>query len=314
MIVKNRHARTKKDTGSIMPENNDQSLAIACSAGGFKGVFVHGVLSALEAGGLYADAYAGASSSVFPAICAALGRADEIGLRYWRSALETLGQPGNGMSQVVLRSIAESRHEIRTLFQPGRARFLIAASTVKTAEGAELTQGDGARRLGRRLLLAAARGDGSWADEHLDAFLFDTAATDEEHRLTANNVDEVIYASTRMLHAWGVPAWVAGRPFVDASYTCACPALELAQRGYTEVIAVATEHGMLFRDIFRREPISGVWQDVPIHVIRPERDPGEMGAGFTDMTEEGMVRVYEYGKEKGREFLGGWRPRGLMPE
>jgi len=297
-----------------MPENNVHSLAIACSAGGFKGVFVHGVLSALEAGGVRADAYAAASSSVFPSICAAIRQADEIGLRYWCSALATLEQPGNGMSEVVLRSIAESGHLIRTLFQPGRARFFIAASAVKTAEGAEQTQGDSARRLGRRLLLSAARGDGSWADEHLDAFLFDSTAFDEEHRLTADNIDEVIYASTRMLHAWGIPAWVAGRPYVDASYTCACPALEMAQRGYSEVIAIATEPGMLFRDIFRREPIPNAWQGVPIHVIRPESDPGEMGAGFTEVSEEGMVAVYEYGKEKGREFLGGWHPGRLMTE
>ncbi len=73
-----------------MPANNVQSLAIACSAGGFKGVFVHGVLSALEAGGVHADAYAAASSSVFPSICAAIGQADEVGLRYWHNALETL--------------------------------------------------------------------------------------------------------------------------------------------------------------------------------------------------------------------------------
>ncbi len=85
-----------------MPGNNVQSLAIACSAGGFKGVFVHGALSALEAAGVHADAYAAASSSVFPSICAAIRQADEVGLRYWRGALQTLGQPGNGMSEVVL--------------------------------------------------------------------------------------------------------------------------------------------------------------------------------------------------------------------
>lgn len=289
-----------------MPGKISQSLAIACSAGGFKGVFVHGVLSALEAGGVHADAYAAASSSVFPSICAAIGQADEVGLRYWRSALQTLRQTGNGMSEVVLRSIAESGPVLfNLLFQPGAPRFFIATSAVKTAAGAEQTQGDGARRLGRRLLLSAVRGDRSWVDEHLQACLFDSAAADEEYRLTIDNINEVIYASTRMLHTWTIPAWVAGRPYVDASYTCACPALEMAQQGYTEVIAVATEPGPLYRDIFRSELIPDVWQGVPIHVIRPERGPGEMGAGFTDVTEEGMVAVYEYGKEKGKEFLGG---------
>ncbi len=287
-----------------MPGNNARSLAIACSAGGFKGVFVHGVLSTLEAAGVHADAYAAASSSVFPSICAAIGQADEVGLRYWRSALQTLGQPGKGMSEVVLRSISESGPVLfNLLFQPSTPRFFIVTSAVKTTAGAEQTQGDGARRLGRRLLLSAARGDRSWVDEHLQACLFDSAAPDAEHRLTIDNINEVIYASTRMLHAWTIPAWVAGRPYVDASYTCACPALEMAQQGYAEVIAIATEPGPLYRDIFRSEPIPDVWQGISIHVIRPDRDPGEMGAGFTDMTEEGMVAVYEYGKEKGREFL-----------
>lgn len=151
-----------------------QSLAIACSAGGFKGVFVHGVLSSLETAGVHADAYAAASSSVFPSICAAIGQAGAVGLRYWHSALETLRLPGNGMSEVVLRSIDESGPALfNLLFQPGAPRFCIATSAVETREGAAQTQGDGARRLGRRLLIAAAKGDPSWTDEHLRLQLFD---------------------------------------------------------------------------------------------------------------------------------------------
>jgi len=287
-----------------MPENSSRSLAIACSSGGFKGTFVHGVLSAFEAAGVRADAYATASSSVFPAICAALGEADEVGLKYWRGALQTLSQPGNGMSEVVLQCIADAGPLMfHRLFQPGIPRFIIATSAVKTAEAAEQTQGDGARRLGRRLLLLAARGDRSWADEHLSTHLFDTAVSDDEHRLSIENLAEVIYATTRMLHAWTLPAWVAGRPYLDASYTCACPAIEMAQRGYDEVIAIANEPGALYRDMFQSEPIPAVWEGVPIHIIRPDRDPAEMGADFTEVSEEGLVAVYEYGKEKGRAFL-----------
>jgi hypothetical protein len=287
-----------------MPENDSRSLAIACSAGGFKGVFVHGVLSSLEAAGVRADAYAAASSSVFPSICAVIGQAGKVGLRYWRSALGTLEQPGNGMSEVVLASIAESGPTLFSLlFRPDAPRFFIATSAVKTKEGAEQTQSDGARRLGRRLLLQAARGDRSWADEHLRAHLFDSAASDGEHRLTIDNINEVVYASTRMLHAWTISAWIDGHPYVDASYTCACPAVEMAQAGYSEVIAVATEPGELFRDIFGRESIPDVWAGSSIHIIRPERDLVEMGVNFTDITEEGMVMVYEYGMEKGREFV-----------
>lgn len=287
-----------------MPEGAAPSLAIACSSGGFKGVFVHGVLSAFEAAGIQATAYATASSSVFPAICAASGLADEVGLRYWRGALHTLQQPGNGMSEVVLQSIADSDHLVREqLFQAGRPRFIIATTAVKTAEGAEQTQGDGARRLGRRLLLSAARGDRSWADEHLQAYLFDTAASAPEHQLTADNIGAVIYASTRMLHAWTIPAWIAGRPYIDASYTCACPAIEMAQQGYQHVIAIATEPGPLYRDIFQSEPIPTMYAGVPIHIVQPAINLASMSTDFTSTTEEGMVAAYAYGKERGREFL-----------
>ncbi len=295
-----------------MPENTSQSLAIASSAGGFKGVFVHGVLSALEAAGIRAAAYAAASSSVFPSLSAAVGQANEIGLKYWRVALHTLEQPGEGMSEAVLQSIAASAHILRNApFQPGMPRSFIATSAVITPEGAEQTQGDGARRLGRRLLLQAARGDHSWPDQHLRAYLFDAAASDEEHLLTPENIEEIIYASTRMLHAWTTPAWIAGRPFIDGCYTCACPALEMARHGYREVIAIATEPGVLYRDIFQSEPIPLVWQDAPIHIIRPTIDPAKLGADFTDVTDEGLVAGYEHGLEIGRMFVEEWRGKDI---
>ncbi|MEO8953144.1 MAG: hypothetical protein ABI396_03145 [Ktedonobacteraceae bacterium] len=287
-----------------MPDGRAQSLAIACSAGGFKGVFVHGVHSALEEAGVYADGYAAASSSVFPAVCAAIHQANEIGLRYWRSALHTLQQPGNGMSEVVLHSITESSQPLHNfLLQPDMARFFIATSAVVTAEGAEQTQGDGARRLGRRLLVSAARGDSSWARQHLRKHVFDSAATDAAYRLTPENIDAVIYASTRMLHAWTIPATIAGQAFVDASYTCACPAIEMAQEGYKTVIAIATEAGPLYRDIFASTQIPDRWGNTPIHIIRPAQDLAKLGTGFTEVTEDGLVVVYEHGKEQGRAFL-----------
>ena len=294
-----------RKTGYRMSETpaSSPSLAIACSTGGFKGVFVHGVLSALEAGGIRAGAYAAASSSVFPTICAAIGQADEIGLRYWRGALRTLEQPGNGMSEVVLQSIADSSHLLHQhLFQPDVPRLLIAVSLVRTMVGAELTQGDDARRLGRKLLLSAARHDRGWADEHLAPLLFDTAATGEQ-RLTPANIDAVIYASTRMLHAWAIPAWIGERPCIDASYTCTCPALELARLGYRSIIAIASEPGPVYRDMFQTDLIPDEWNGIPIAIIQPDRNVATMGTDFTSVTEDGLVSVYEYGKEKGREFL-----------
>src|SRR5258708_2637680 len=290
-----------------MTEKSLQSLDIDSSAGCFKGVFVAGVLSALETAGIRVDDYAAASSSVFPSLSAAIGQANEIGVKYWRIALRTLEQPGKGMSEAVLQSIAASAHILRNApFQPSMPRSFIATSAVITLEGAEQTQGDGARRLGRRLLLQAARGDHSWPDQNLRAYLFDTAAPGEEHLLTTKNIEEVIYASTRMLHAWTIPAWIAGRPFIDGCYTCACPAIEMAQQGYREVIAIATEPGELYRDIFQSEPIPSVWEGVPIHIIHPSIDPALLGADFTDITGEGLVAGYEHGLEIGRAFVEEW--------
>jgi hypothetical protein len=287
-----------------------EGLAVASAAGGFKGVFAHGVLSALEVAGIRAAAYAAASSSVFPSISAAIGQANDIALKYWRVALHTLEQPGSGMSESVLASIAASGHLLRSYpFQPGMPRTIIATSAVITPEGAELTQGDGARRLGRRLLLQAARGDNSWAARHLQAYLFDSAAADEQHRLTPQNMDAVVYASTRMLHGWTIPAWVAGRPYIDGCYTCNCPAIELAQLGFREIIAIATEPGPLYRDIFQGDPIPGAWHGAPIHIIRPHIDPAALGADFTNVTDKGLVAGYEHGLEIGRAFIDQWNPK-----
>lgn len=290
-----------------MRETNRETLAIVSAAGGFKGVFAHGVLSAFESAGIRAGAYAATSSAVFPSISAAIGRASEFALKYWRVAVKTLEQPGKSMSDSVLETIAASGHILRSEpFLPGMPRLVLATSAVITDEGAQATQGEEARRLGRRLLLQAARGDRSWADQHLQAYLFDTAAEDEQHCLTSANIDEVIYASTHMLHTWNIPAWVAGRPYVDGYYTCSCPAIEMAQRGYREVIAISNEPGALYHDIFQSEPIPDNWHGVPIHIIRPQIDLTTMGAGVTSVTDAGLVAGYQHGLEVGRKFLEHW--------
>ncbi len=58
------------------------SLAIVGCSGGLKAVFIQGVLNGLEAGGLRADAYAGASASAVPAACAAAGLCNAQGIGY----------------------------------------------------------------------------------------------------------------------------------------------------------------------------------------------------------------------------------------
>ncbi|WP_193199442.1 hypothetical protein [Nostoc sp. MG11] len=281
-----------------------KSLGIACASGSFKGVFVHGVLSAFESLNNRANAYAGASSSTLITACAAIDKACEVGIEYWYQAIKFSEQSGSNMSQTVLQSIKEYAPMLRAhLFLPDTPRLIIAASKVVTPEGAEETQGNKARRLGRQLLICAARGERTWVDKHLKTHLFDTAASEETLQLNANNFDEVAYASTRMLHAWDIPAWVDKKPYIDASYVCSCPAVELAQLGCSEVIAVATEPGDLYRDLFQTALVPTSWKDVPIHIIRPDVDLKELGVDFTNATKDGLRTAYQHGENKGKEFV-----------
>lgn len=190
--------------------------AIACASGGFRGTFVHGVLTAFEERGFRADTYAAVSSSALPAASAAAGKASAAGIDHWRGLLETRARHGGDMSPVMLESIETVIPEIVVeLFSPGASRYITVACAVAEAAASE-TQGDGARRLGRRLLVAAARGDREWVRGNLEVALFDSAG-EAGPTLTAENLTAAIYASTRMLHAWSVPAFVDDMPFVDGS-------------------------------------------------------------------------------------------------
>lgn len=283
--------------------SNTKSLAIACASGSFKGVFAHGVLSALEAAGIRANAYASASSSVIPTAWAAIGKATDLGVDYWLAGLQFLKQADVGMSQVVLGGIAQFSPPKERLFAPESPEYFIATSAVITQQAAVETQSEKARRLGRRLLVSAGKKDRSWVDEHLQLELFSTSNPRGEQHLDASNFDEVAYASSRMLHAWNIPAWINGKPYIDASYTCLCPAMEMVEAGYKQVIAIANEPGVLYRDMFQLEAIPETYKGVAIHIIKPDVDLKEFGVNFTDATEEGLFAVYQHGQHKGKEFL-----------
>ncbi len=275
--------------------------AIACASGSFKGAFAHGVLSALEAAGVRADAYAAASSSVIPTAWAAIGKATELGVDYWLAGLQVLKQPNVGMSQIVLGGIAHFSPD-KQLFEPETPEYFVATSAVITPEAAGETQGEKARRLGRRLLVSAGKKDRSWVDEHLQLAVFGTKLGGELH-LDASNFDEVAYASSRMLHGWDIPAWIGTKPYIDASYTCLCPAMKMIEQGYQEVVAIANEPGTFYQDMFQLEAIPDSYKGASIHIIQPDVDPKEFGVNFTDATEEGLFAVYRHGEEKGREFI-----------
>ncbi|MBW4630773.1 MAG: hypothetical protein KME30_02365 [Iphinoe sp. HA4291-MV1] len=280
---------------------NSKSLAIACASGSFKGAFAHGVLIALEASEVQASAYAAASSSVIPTAWATIGKATELGVDYWLAGLPVLKQSNVGMSQVVLGGIAHFSPN-KQLFEPETPEYFVATSAVITPEAANETQSEKARRLGRRLLVSASKKDRSWVDEHLQLTVFSTKLAGEL-RLDASNFDEVAYASCRMLHAWDIPAWIDGKPHIDASYTCLCPAMQMIEQGYQEVIAIANEPGIFYRDMFQIEAIPESYKGVSIHIIQPDVDPKEMEVNFTEATVEGLVALYQHGEEKGKEFI-----------
>ncbi|MEO0969136.1 MAG: hypothetical protein AAFX80_12610 [Cyanobacteria bacterium J06639_18] len=296
----------------------NKSLAIACASGSFKGAFAHGVLSALEANGIFANAYAAASSSVIPVAWAVLKKASELGVDYWLAGLQALGQPDMEISQVVKGGINNFSPPKEELFAPETPAYFVVTSAVITPEATKETQGEKFRRLGRRLLVSAAKKDRSWVDENLQMKMFsnkpkdillqnqnlvtekiDNSDVDPRgvSKLNENNFEEVAYATSRMLHDWEIPAWIDGKPYIDASYTCLCPAIEMVEAGYKKVIAIANEPGTLYRDMFQLEEIPGNYRGVDIHIIKPDVDPKEFGVDFTDATPEGLSALYKHGQE-----------------
>ena len=279
-----------------------RTTAIACASGGFKAIFVHGVLSAFEEANIKANAYASASASVMPNAWAVIGKARESGMNYWLKGLKVYHQTKN-MSQVCLEGVSYfNARGGEQLFESNKLKFYVAASAVTSPEAAEQTQGKPARRLGKKLLISAAKGDRSWVDRNLRLDLF---SNDRDDRLgfDRGNFAEVAYASTRMLHAWDIPAWIDEQPYIDASYTCVCPAIEIVEQGYQTVIAIATEPGNLYRDLFQQEVIPNRYKQVPIRQIQPDIDLKELGVDFTQATPEGISAVYQHGFDKGQEFL-----------
>jgi hypothetical protein len=185
---------------------------------------------------------------------------------------------------------------------------VVPASAVVTSEAARQTQGNAkvSRHLGRELLLASARHDRRWVEVHVSLELFNTQAADSSLRLTPETFAEVAYASSRMLYAWDIPAWIENRPYIDASYTCSCPALELAAMGYDEVIAISPEYGPVYHDLFSTRAIPSIWHDTPIHFIQADADLNEFGVHCTQATEAGLLNAYRHGEEKGHKFLSEW--------
>ncbi|WP_405594763.1 hypothetical protein OG741_02845 [Streptomyces sp. NBC_01410] len=283
-----------------------ERIGIAVAAGMLKGVYGHGVLSAFEERGLRAHVYGTASSSGLSGGLAAVGRARRTGVGYWLKAAAAAAE--KGMSSVVLDSIKEYSPTLRDgLFRPEAPEFLLATSKVTNPAAAETTQGPGAKALGKQLLRNVFAGDRSWVDENLSTVVFSsrTGSGHEERLLTPDNYNAVSYASTRMLHAWDVPAEIDGEAYVDASYTCSCPAREVAAKDVTVLIAIGCDPFPLFRDLYASEEIveGSVLHRARVLVIKPDEDLKDLGVDYAAATAEGLVKAYELGLDAGHRFM-----------
>ncbi|MBV8900432.1 MAG: hypothetical protein JOY92_10025 [Verrucomicrobia bacterium] len=109
-------------------------------------------------------------------------------------------------------------------------------------------------------------------------------AEGENRPLTRDNLDEVAYASNRMLHTGPLPGTIGGQPYIDASYTCLCPGLELAERGYRDVVVIGTELGPVRPHLFTGVPLPSVWKNARLHFAQPPCDLAELGVNYTSAT------------------------------
>ena len=281
-----------------------KNVAIACMSGSLKGVFVQGVLYALEDAGFKADAYASCSSSTVPTSYAAIGELRNQGLGNWDDSNDILSKPGTSMSNVVLHGIdLYSPKVIEKLEEGDHSRLMIVCSYVKNEEAAKITQSSSAVSLGRKLLIKGARHQSDWKDENLALHVFDTESENEELKLTPNNYKDIVYATTRMLHAWHIPAEINGKPYIDGSYTCQIPVIPLAERGYKKIIAIATEPGDIYEDFFSDKPIGNKVGESKVLWIKPGLNIKELGVDFTKVENGGIERVFDYGINAGKRFL-----------
>ena len=278
--------------------------AIACASGSAKGVFVHGVIDALIRQGLAVDAFAASSSSTIPAAFAAAGRLDALaGPAYWQRTADAFKERKD-VSDSIAWVIAQFVPILReSLFSPDARRFILAASHVKSAEAAEKCQGSQARRAGLDQLALARKKDGTWADANLVTHLFDTQPRPPTRPLTAENLADALYATTRMMHAWKAAGWIDGLPYVDASYTCSCPAIEMAELGYDRVVAISPETGPFYRDLYQREVLPPEWKAARISFIQPEIDLKTMGVDYLFAEDGALGRAFAAGRAAGTRFL-----------
>ena len=283
---------------------NTNKVAVCCMAGGYKNAFTQGVLTAFEENGLIADVYTACSSSTLIAAFAAFRGMGQLNLTLWKNGYAISQEDGGDQSQAMLQSIQQLSPTIKSnLWEPSSSRLVIATSRIITSDAAAAAQSEGAKRLGQMLLLNAMRHKTEWKDKNLESELFGTNTDGRTRLLTKENFNEVAYATTRMLHAWKIPASIENCAYIDGSYTSHFPTKFLSELKCGRIICISAEKEKVFTNIFMQEEIPFQIDGVLVDVIKPDIDLKEVGLDFYKITEEGLNIGYKHGYKKGVMYI-----------
>lgn len=285
---------------------NFNNIAICCMSGGYKSAFTHGVLTAFEENDLTASVYASCSSSTLITAFAAFKQIGELDLTLWKNGYKTSQDNNGDQSLAMLHTIQRLSPEItKKLWEPSSSRLLITTSHVKTDDAVVVTQSENAKRLGQMLLINALRHKTEWKDENLELVLFDTHLDPRTKPLTIDNFNDVAYATTRMLHAWKIPAYVDKQAYIDGSYTSHCPIDFLVKLKPNRIICICTEKEKQFFNIFGNEEVPSQMDGICIDFIKPDFELKEVGLDFYSIADYGLENGYELGYKKGLSYISG---------
>lgn len=282
-----------------------KTIGIACASGTFKGVFTHGVLAAFENQKIKPLGIGCSSSATVSGCFFVANQVEKIGADYWKNVV-TKRNNGISMSQITFETIEQYASLVKNaiLINEESPLLSIATSYVTNEAAAEKTQTEIAKKFGRRLLLSAMKKNRGWVDENLSTVYFSNKDIKNHKNLTKENFEEVLYATSRMLHEWDIPAWIEDKPYVDASYTCLCMVEEVKKLGCELVIAIGTEPSGINLDLFTEDFIKEEkGEEQELRMILPDFDLKDIGVDFTKATIEGVEQAYEHGYKKGLEFI-----------
>lgn len=283
---------------------NINKIAICCLSGGYKNAFTQGVLTAFEESGLKADVYTACSSSALISAFAAFGEIKQLDLTLWENGYAISQEDGGDQSRAMLHSIQELTPVIkRKLWEPSASRLVIATSRITTSDAIAIAQSEGAKRLGQKLLLNALRHNPEWKDQNLQLELFDTRADEKGRLLTRENFHEVAYATTRMLHAWKIPAYIENCAYIDGSYSSHFPIDFLAELKCERIICIGAEKDKVFTNIFMQEEIPCQIGGTSIDIIKPDFDLKDIGLDYYTITNDGLNSGFEHGYHIGLQYM-----------